>query len=176
MKRIFPAIFLSCLGLLSMGVTHAEKADRKRPIEIKADQMQFDDVKQISTFSGTVLMQRGTMSMKAGRVYLTQDAEGYQYARLHAAPGSLAHFRQKRDGGDFWVEAKAERIEYDGKTELLKFFNRAHLQRLNGSAQSEEVAGELIIWDSRSEVFSVQHPPHAKNGTTKTVIQPRTGD
>src|ERR1700709_2365544 len=127
MKRFL----LSSLWLFSMAIAilaHAEKADSEKVTDIAADQMTYDDVKQINVFIGNVVLTRGTLIMKAGRVVVTQDRAGYQFATMYAAPGGLATFRQKRDGGpNLWVEGEAERIEYDGRAELVKLFSRAKL-------------------------------------------------
>ena len=177
MKRFF----LSSLCLLNIAVSsmaYAEKADAEKATDIAADQMTYDDVKQVNTFTGTVVLTRGTMLMKAGRVVVVQDRSGYQSATLYAAPGALATFRQKRDGGpNLWVEGEAERIEYDGRTELVKLFIRAKLRRLEGIRPTDEIEGEFISYDSRVEFISVNNnAPGAKPGTgrIKAVIQPRT--
>ncbi len=158
----------------------AERADSKKPLDVKAEQMTFDDAKQVSTFAGNVVLVRGTLLLKAGTVKLIQDAAGYQYAHLQAGSNGPASFRQKRDGGDFWVEGKADRIEYDGKTELVKFFSRAKLIRLEGKQIKDEINGEMIIYDSRSEVFSVENSAHGSDNNSNkritTVIQPRIQD
>lgn len=158
---------------------HAEKADSEQPTKVEADRMAYDDVKQINTFSGNVVLTRGTMIMKAGKLVVTQDPAGYQYATLLAPPGGLATFRQKRDGGpNLWVEGQAERIEYDGKAEVVKLFSNAKIRRLEGSKPTDEVEGEFISYDSRAEFFTVNNAPagNAKNGSgrIRAVIQPRT--
>ncbi len=159
------------------GMAHAEKADSEKVTDIAADQMTYDDVKQINVFIGNVVLTRGTLIMKAGRVVVTQDRAGYQSATMYAAPGALATFRQKRDGGpNLWVEGEAERIEYDGHAELVKLFTRAKLRRLEGPKPTDEIEGDFISYDSRVEFISVNNnAPGAKPGTgrIKAVIQPR---
>jgi lipopolysaccharide export system protein LptA len=177
MKRFF---FLSLL-LLSMTVTsgaHAEKADSDKPTNVEADQMAYDDVKQINTFTGNVVHTRGTLIMRAAKLVVTQDPAGYQFATLTAAPGALATFRQKRDGGpNLWIEGQAERIEYDGKAEMVKLFSKAKMRRLEGTRPTDEVEGEFISYDSRAEFFAVNNTPTGESkpggGRIKAVIQPR---
>jgi lipopolysaccharide export system protein LptA len=178
MKRFF---FLSLLlvGMAIAGSSHAEKADSEKPTNVEADQMAYDDVKQVNTFTGNVVLTRGTLIMKAAKLVVTQDPEGYQYATLFAAPGGLATFRQKRDGGpDLWVEGQAERIEYDGKAELVKLFSKAKIRRLEGNRPTDEVEGQFISYDSRAEFFAVNNTPTGESkpggGRIKAVIQPRT--
>ena len=108
-------------GLGALTCVHAEKADATKPTNVEADQMQYDDVKQINTFVGNVVLTRGSILMKSNKMVVTQDPAGYQFVVMYAAPGSLASFRQKRDGGpDQWIEGQAERIEYDDKNEIMK--------------------------------------------------------
>jgi lipopolysaccharide export system protein LptA len=163
--------------LLAMGASHAEKADSYKPTEIQYDTADLDDVKQIRTLRGNVVLTRGTLRMKSDKAVVTQDPEGYQYVTLTGVPGKPATFRQKRDGdGEQWVEGEAERIDYDGRIELVKLFSKARIKRLEGSRPSDEVAGEFISYDSRKEYFSVRNTvtgdskPGAGRGTM--VIQP----
>jgi lipopolysaccharide export system protein LptA len=177
--KLFSFLFLLVLNATLMGSVHAEKADSTKPTVVDANQMAYDDVKQINTFTGDVILTRGTLTMKAARVVVTQDAAGYQFATLFAGPGALASFRQKRDGGpDLWMDGQAERIEYDGKTELVKLFSKARMRRLDGNKPTDEVEGEFISYDSRSEFFAVNNTPAGGEskpggGRIKAVIQPR---
>lgn len=171
------SLFLLCMAVA--GHVLAEKNDSGKPTNIEADQMAYDDVRQINTFTGNVLLTRGTLTMKAAKMVVTQNPAGYQFATLYAAPGTVATFRQKRDGGpDLWMEGQAERIEYDGKVELVKFFSRAKLKRLEGTKTTDEVEGEFISYDSLSEFFSVNNTASGESkpgaGRIKVVIQPRT--
>ena len=178
MKRIF-FLSLLTLNIASMPIVHAETTDKDQPTNIDADHMAYDDVRQVNTFTGNVVVTRGTLIMKANKVVLTQDPAGYQFATLYAAPGGLATFRQKRDGGpDLWVEGEAERIEYDGKVDVVKLFSKAKMRRLDGEKITDEVEGEFISYDSRAEFFSVNNTSKGNSqpgaGRIKAVIQPST--
>ncbi|MDL2283948.1 lipopolysaccharide transport periplasmic protein LptA [Oxalobacter sp. OttesenSCG-928-P03] len=157
---------------------HAERADRDKPTDIEADQMVADDVKQVTIFTGNVIMTQGTRVAKAAKVVLVQDPEGYQYTTLYAAPGKLASLREKRDGGpDLWTEGYGERIEYDNKTEIIKFFTRANLKRLDGKIVTDDIKGEYISYNSKSEFYQVHNTSEGKSapgaGRVKAIIQPR---
>ncbi len=176
MKRFCMSLLCS-LNLLATDVALAERADSEKQTDIAADQMTHDDVKQINTFTGNVVLTRGTLLMKAGRVVVTQDRAGYQSATLFAAPNALTTFRQKRDGApNLWVEGQAERIEYDGRSEVVKLYTRAKLTRLDGTKPTDEIEGDFISYDTRAEFISVNNnSPGAAPGTgrIKAVIQPR---
>jgi lipopolysaccharide export system protein LptA len=167
----------AALLLAGMGASHAEKADSSKPTQIAFDQLDADDVKQIKTFTGNVVLTRGTLLMKSPKAVVTEDPEGYQYVVLNSAPGVQATFRQKLDGaGDQWVEGQADRIEYDGKTELVKLFAKAQIKRLEGAKTSSQVDGEFISYDSRKEFFAVKNTPNGEGktgaGRSTMVIQP----
>jgi lipopolysaccharide export system protein LptA len=173
MKKI---LLFALFGLAALGPARAEKADSAKPTVIEADQGSADDVRQTRTLTGNVVLTRGTLVMRAGRAQVTEDPQGYQFVTMWAAPGALANFRQKRDGGDLWVEGEAERIEYDNKSEIVKLFARAKLSRLEGGAASDEVQGAFISYDSRKEFFAVENSANGTSrpgaGRVKMVIQP----
>ena len=176
MKRLFFASFCALLAITQ--VARAEKADSLKPSVVDSDHMTYDDVRQVNTFTGDVVMTRGTLIMHAEKVVVTTDPDGYQFATLYAGPGKLATFRQKRDGGpDLWIYGEADRIEYDGKTEIAKLFSHAKMQRLTGINVTDEVRGQFISYDSRAEYYSVNNTvsgdSKAGAGRITAVIQPR---
>lgn len=182
MKRFLSPLLLLALLALNVagtGIVHAEKADAAKQTDIEADQSTYDDAKQISTFTGNVVLTRGTLTIKAHKIVVTQDPAGFQYATVYAAPGGVATFRQKRDGGpNLWFEGQAQRIEYDGKAELVKLFTNAKIRRLEGNKLSDEIDGEFISYDSRTEFISVNNTPTGQSKSSaprvKMTIQPRS--
>jgi lipopolysaccharide export system protein LptA len=178
MKRLyFSFLLMFCMSFHFSA--RAEKADADKPTNVEANQMAYDDIKQINTFTGNVILTRGTLIMKAEKMVVTQSPEGYQFATLYAAPSGLATFRQKRDGGpNLWIEGQAsDRIEYDGKTEIAKLFSKAKVRLLDGPKTTDEVEGEFISYDSRSEFYSVNNTPTGESkpgaGRIRATIQPR---
>ncbi|NVM75835.1 lipopolysaccharide export system protein LptA [Duganella sp. SG902] len=170
-------LMLSAALLLTACVAHAEKADSSKPTQIDFDQLDADDVKQIKTFTGNVVLTRGTLLMKSPKAVVTEDPEGYQFVVLHSAPGVQATFRQKLDGaGDQWVEGQADRIEYDNKTELVKLYAKARIKKLEGGKPASQVDGEFISYDSRKEFFAVKNTSSGETkpgaGRSTMVIQP----
>lgn len=178
MKRIQCWIIL-LLAMAAAGGAQAEKADASKPTNIEANQMAYDDVRQINTFTGDVVLVRGTLTLKADRMVVTQDPAGYQYATLYAKRGEKATFRQKRDGGpNLWIDGEAaDRIEYDTKTEVAKFYANARIRLLDGGKPTDEVEGEFISYDSKQEFYSVNNTPNGPSkagaGRIRATIQPR---
>lgn len=173
LKRTPWAIVLLAFGAgLLAGPAQAERADRAKPINLESDRMHVDDVRKMSVFEGKVVMTQGTLSIRADRISVRQDKEGYQYG---SASGNPATFRQKRDGAEGYIQGEAERIDYNGKLDRVEFFNRAKLLR----EPADEVRGNYISYDSRTEYFTVTGGagPSASGspeGRVRAVIQPRS--
>ena len=89
MKHFF--LLLMTLFAMVAGNAHAEKADSDKPTNVEADQMAYDDIKQVNTFTGNVILTRGTLVMRAHKLVVSQDPAGYQFATLLAPPGGRRH-------------------------------------------------------------------------------------
>jgi lipopolysaccharide export system protein LptA len=177
-NRLFAAGLLIGIAALAAAPALGERADRFRPTNVESDKLQYDDLKQISIFTGAVVLTRGTITLKGDRLILSQDPEGYQRGTV---TGRLASFRQKRDGVDEWVEGYAEDIEYDGKTEKVRLTRKAKVRRLEGTRVVDEIDGAVIVYDSLTEQFEVDGrtptgPPAPGTGRVRVVIQPRLGE
>lgn len=124
-------------------------------MNIEADALKYDDLKQVSVFTGKVVITKGTIQIRGGQVDVRQDPEGYQYGLVLAEPGKLAFFRQKRDGVDEYIEGEAEIIEYDGRADIVKFAKQAVLRRYRGAVLADEMAGAVIVYDNTVDVFTI---------------------
>lgn len=174
MKKILAVAALSLASLTAS----AERADSLKQAKIDFNNAHIDEVTQTRTFTGNVVLTRGTMIIKADKAVLKESPEGYMAVTLTAAPGQPATFRQKRDGGpDLWVEGQAQRIEYDERTELVKLFSNAVVKQLEGKRMTSEVNGPFISYDNRTEQANVfndtsgESKPGGGRGTI--IIAPR---
>lgn len=171
------------LLVLAVGA-QAEKADRTKPMNIEADAMRYDDLKQTSVFTGRVVVTKGTIIIRGARIDVRQDPEGYQYGVVTAAPGQRAYYKQKRDAGnDEWIEGESEVIEYDGRADNVKFIRRAVMRRLVGATVNDETTGPLITYDQSNDTFTVNGaalPPDASVSTgqpgsrVRAILAPRS--
>jgi lipopolysaccharide export system protein LptA len=153
MKRLLLGLAAACV--LACGPSYAERADALKKILIDADSSVANMVNQGASAEGNVVLTRGTLIMKAGKLNVVADPEGYQFVTLLAAPGALATFRQKRDGGpNLWVEGEAEKIEYDDKSDIVKLSGRAKVKNLDGTRLTNGAEGAFLSYDSRKEVLT----------------------
>ncbi|MDP3700336.1 MAG: lipopolysaccharide transport periplasmic protein LptA [Hylemonella sp.] len=166
--------FLLCAACaLTAGAAGAEKADAKKPMNIEADALRYDDLRQISVFSGNVVLTRGSIIIKGTRIEVRQDPQGYQFGVVTAAPGQRAFFRQKRDGDDEYIEGESETIEYDGRADVFKLIKDARLRRLRGTQVADVVTGNIIQYNSLTDVFTVDGGPQKSGERVRATLTPR---
>jgi lipopolysaccharide export system protein LptA len=151
----------------------AEKADKEKPTNIEANKMSSDDSKRMSIFEGNVLLTKGTVVVRADRIVVRQDADGFQFATAYGNP---VRFRQRGDAKagceGVWTDGEALRVEVDDRNEQVHLYERARITR-----DKDVVNGEYIFLDQRTEFFSVQAAkgaaPTAPEGKVTVVLQPK---
>ena len=172
-----PLCWLALAAALAGGPVLAERADRSKPMSIEADQPGSVDLqRQVVIFNGNVVISQGTMLLKADRVELRERPDGYREAKAIGSADKPASFRQKRDGVDEVVEGAAERIEFDAKTDTLRFVGNAAVRRLRAGVMADEITGSLITWDNTNELFNVTGgapSPANPSGRVRAIFAPR---
>jgi lipopolysaccharide export system protein LptA len=152
---------LLCFALLFsvQQLAFAEREDKNRPMNIEADALVHDDLKQVTVFTGRVVVTKGTIVLKGERIEIKEDPQGFQFGLITPGPGARAFYRQKREGLNEFMEGEAERIEYDGRLDRVTLSQRAVLRRYRGSALNDEMSGQVITYDHLSETFRIDGKP-----------------
>ena len=139
--RLAPEVILSLLLCLATPVSFALESDKEQPIEVEADTAELDDIKNVSVYTGDVILTRGTIRMTGDKmtVYNTEKDE------LDALimEGRPATYRQLPDDSKVYDEAEASIIEY---------YELKHLTILKGDAiviqEGVRLAGDRIDYDT----------------------------
>ena len=142
-SKLFALIVVSLVGY-----AHAEKDDRTKPMHIEANNAHLNQKTQISIFTGNVKVVQGTMQLLANKVTVREDAEGHQFCE---GDGTPIQFKQKMDRSLDYLEAQASRFDYNGKTGILKLYDRARVKQ-----GVDEVKGDVIIYDTHKETYEAQ--------------------
>jgi lipopolysaccharide export system protein LptA len=159
----------------------AEKADRNKPMNIEADTLRYDDLKQLSIFTGRVVLTKGTIIIRGARLEVRQDPDGYQFGLVTGSPDALAFFRQKREAVDEFMEGEGETIYYDGRADTVTFTKRAQLRRYRGTTLGDEVSGAVIVYENLTDMFSVdggasnsaKNPNGTPGGRVRAMLIPK---
>ena len=177
MNALAAALATTVTGTLLLALSLpalAERADREKPINLEADRISIDDVKKVQIFEGNVVLTQGTLQIRANRLLVTQDADGFQKGSAQGGANGLARFRQKREGKDEFIEGEGERIEHDARNEKTEFFVRAWVK-----SGLDEIKGNYVSYDALTEKYLVTSGGETKTaaGTTqarvRAIIQPK---
>lgn len=144
-KPILNPLFAAVLLAGSLNA-YALESDRNQPIHIEADQGSLDQKNQVTVFSGNVVINQGTLNIRAANVRVSQDAQGNQ--TMHAT-GTPVRFKQELENKG-WVEGEGSRAEYASASNIVKLIGNAKVQRGGDVAQ-----GEAISYNTRTEVYTV---------------------
>jgi lipopolysaccharide export system protein LptA len=169
----YAAALAAAILLLPVFPANAEKADKDKPMNIEANRMSSDDTRRMSIFEGSVVLTKGTVVVRADRIVVYQDAEGFQ---ISTATGKPVRFRQKGDPKDgkegVWTDGEALEVKIDDRKESIELFQRARVAR-----DQDVVNGDYIFLDQRTEFFTVSAAkgaaPTSPEGRVKAVIQPK---
>lgn len=150
---------------------YAETTDRDQPIELEADTVTVDEAKKISIYSGNVILTQGSLAIRAEKMTVREDGDGFQHT---ICTGSPTTFRQKRAGKDEYIEGGGQRIEYNGRMEKVKLFTSAWVKR-----GGDIINGDYISYDANAEFAEViggtkANPNGMSNGRVKAIIQPKS--
>lgn len=170
--------FLAAVLLVAASCAFAEKADKDKPTQLEASRMSSDQTRRMNIFEGNVVLTKGTMVVRADKIVVRQDAEGYQTS---IATGAPVRFRQRQDPKDpkdgkegkeaGWVDGEALRIEIDDRKSTIELFEKARVTR-----DGDEVLGNYIFVDQRSDFFSVSSGKDSGKeapGRVRATIQPK---
>jgi lipopolysaccharide export system protein LptA len=176
-------VVLALAAVLASIPAWAEKADRTKPMVVESDGKQSAtvDLKSKTTvITGNVVIAQGTLLIKADRVEVREDVPGRYMAHAKGTADKPATFRQKRDRVDEVVEAEAQRVEYDGANEKVRFIGDAKLRVVRPAGPPDEAIAAVITYDQRSDtiVFEGASPAAsgADNGRARLVFIPRQAE
>lgn len=99
-------VLLAC----TVPAAFALESDKNQPIEVEANAAELDDIKNISIYTGNVILVRGTIRMTGDKmtVYHTENDE----LDTLIMEGRPATYRQLPDDSKVYDEAEASIIEY----------------------------------------------------------------
>jgi len=173
-----PVKLLLLAGLFAaaiVGPAQAEKADRLKKLVIAANQGgTIDLVKQSTEFIGDVVLTKGTLLLRAEKVDVRETSDGYFHAYASGQTGKQVSFRQARDVPGEAIEGSADQVEYDTRADTVRFVGNAVVRRTQGTQVATEVTGAVIVFDNRSEVFTVDGGPASPQptGRVRMVLMP----
>lgn len=140
-------MLMTCLLLLSQSGWGLE-SDRDQPIYIEADRITVKEKEGVSFYEGNVQFTQGSLRVNGDEVTVFLQDEILSKVIVIGSPATLI---QQPDHRQKPVNAKATRMEYDAKKEIVYLIDNAEVQQSPNS-----FAGNYIEYDTRSSVVSAR--------------------
>ncbi|WP_295798742.1 lipopolysaccharide transport periplasmic protein LptA [uncultured Microbulbifer sp.] len=148
-ERIRPILAALLASLLFSLNALALPNDREQPVKVSADNLEANRSKNLSVYSGNVVITQGSLQIRADRVEVHGNAQG-EINRV-VATGRPAHFQQQVEESTNPVKAKAKRIEFLVGSDSLQLTGEAHVDR-----DGNTLSAERIDYDLKSEQMKAQ--------------------
>jgi len=176
-RAAMPRHLIPLALVLAVSAAQAEKADRLKPIVLTSErQGRIDSVNQRTELFGNVIITKGSLMLNADRVDVRETRDGFHQAYASGTSAKPVSFRQARDVPGEAIEGVADQLEYDTRTETVRFIGNAKVRRTRGATVADEVTGAVIVYDSRTEVFALEggNASPNPNGRVRMVLMPRS--
>lgn len=122
-------------GLLCVSASSfALPTDRNQPISLLADRATYNEKTGVTTYSGNVVIEQGTMKLQAASI-VAQLNKSKQISTI-TATGSPAKFQQQVDTAKGVARGEAQKIIYDAETGLINLIGNAYLYQDGASIRS----------------------------------------
>jgi lipopolysaccharide export system protein LptA len=173
MRHLPTKIALLTLALLP-SFASALPSDREQPISIEADHAQMDDTAGITQYKGKAILTQGTLRIEGDMITFYYD-ENKQLSKA-VADGNLATYKQIQKEGEEPVRARALRMEYHAKKQMIYLLGKGHVWQ-NG----DEFTGNRIEYDIEKNLVNAKSAPVTIDGKTQQpgrvhiIIQPPGG-
>ncbi|UHQ54811.1 lipopolysaccharide transport periplasmic protein LptA [Microbulbifer sp. YPW16] len=148
LNKFLCALAVTTLLLQGMHAT-ALPSDRQQPVKVNAQKLEANRGKNLSVYSGNVVITQGSLQIRADRVEVHGNPEGE--IRRVIATGNPAHFQQQMQQSQNLVKARARRIEFKVNADELQLTGDAHVDR-----DGNTLAAERIDYDLNSEKMQAQ--------------------
>jgi lipopolysaccharide export system protein LptA len=153
---------------LMMSAAYAEKADSLKPMEVRAASSSGNIQAGDAVMEGGFMATQGTRILKADKALVKQDKDRNISLTLS---GKEVTFREKRDNNEGWLDARADRVEYDGKSSTVKLIGKARLE-----TDGNTLDGEVINYNLDTGAYSISGAASsntaAPSGQVRAVLLP----
>ena len=159
------------VGLSALSVfAYALPSDRNQPLSLLADRATFNDKTGVTTYSGNVEIEQGTMKVYANSI-VAQLNKSKQISTI-TATGSPAKFQQQLDGNKGIARGEAQKIIYNAETGILNLIGNAYLYQDGASIRSNTLKYSMNKGDI--EASGGPNSTGTSKGRLQIIIPPST--
>jgi lipopolysaccharide export system protein LptA len=130
-------------------------------MEIEADRVDVDEQAGHSTFTGNVIITKGSIRLTADNVVVYQKNDDLKKV---IAKGKPAKYRHLPDGKKDYVHAEAKTIEFYNQKNLVYLIRSAKITQAG-----DTFTGDRIEYDANKDVVLARSAPESKQRVKITI-------
>ncbi len=161
---------LLATGLLCASVSaFALQSDRSQPISLVADRATYNDKTGVTTYSGNVIIEQGTLKIQAANIVANLN-KSRQISTV-TANGSPAKFQQQLDTKKGLAKGEASKIIYNAETGILTLIGNAYLYQDGASIRSNTLRYSMNKGDIEANGSGASADNGSGTGSNKGRVQ-----
>jgi lipopolysaccharide export system protein LptA len=160
------SLLMAGLAIMSSGAVYALPSDRQQPISLVADRATFNEKTGVTTYSGNVIIEQGTMRLQAASIVANLNAK--KQISTITATGGPAKFQQQVDPAKGLAKGQASKIVYNAETGIITMTGNALLEQDGSSIRG----GSLKYSMNKGDIEAIGTPNNtgSSNGRVQIVI------
>lgn len=164
-SRSFFCRMVIAIGLTGAAVpTFALPSDRNQPVSLEADKATFNEKTGITTYTGNVVIQQGTLKLQADSIVANLNTK--KQIQSVSAQGTPARFQQQINSKDALAKGEGHKIVYNAQTGILTLSGNAFLTQNGATFRGENLTYSMNKGDIEANGGS--------KGRIQIVIPPST--
>jgi lipopolysaccharide export system protein LptA len=118
----------------------ALESDQDEPITIESDQAELDQIAQVGTYSGNVVVSQGSFTLNADTMVVTVEDGALSHI---VAKGDPTDFKQRPEGQTEDVKGGANQIDFFADRSLIVLTGEAWVRQGKDMVQSPKIEYEV---------------------------------
>ena len=146
--KFYKVLAVSLLGMtaLSQTTVHALPSDARQPIRLLADKATYVEKTGVTTYSGNVTIEQGTLKIAADNITLNLDTNN-RTIKTAVATGRPATMQQVVTQEKGLAKGQANKIDYNAVTGIITLTGNAKLTQAGSSFAGNVIRYSLKLGD-----------------------------
>ncbi len=171
LKQSFLRKAICTISMLSLSATaFALPSDRNQPISLVADKATYSEATGVTTYTGNVVIEQGTMKLQASSI-VAQLNKSKQISTI-TATGGPAKFQQQVDSAKGVARGEAQKIVYNAETGIINLIGNAYLYQDGASIRSSTLKYSMNKGDV--EASGSSNTTGSSKGRVQIIIPPNS--
>lgn len=134
------AAFAALMSFQYQAWSNQPADESKLPIQIEANQLEAQDQSGITIYSGDVVANQGSMTLKGDRIEIQHPERQLQIITANGQPATFRRFEPQEQA---WINGRADTIIYYAQERKVHLIGKAYLEQEG----AHDIQGPKLIYD-----------------------------